>query len=76
MQRTYQRLHKSNRKRLRRPERRWRFVAARDLMPRDEALLAVTINEQRLTQREAMVLPDRDVNLHGVSPTPVMWRST
>jgi hypothetical protein len=48
----------------------------RHIVAGDETALPVAVDQKRLTQLEAMVLPDRHMHLHGVSPIPVMQRST
>jgi hypothetical protein len=40
----------------------------------DETALPVAVDQKRLTQLEAMVLPDRYMDLHPVSPTPESLR--
>ena len=43
-----------------------------NLVLRNEGCLVPVVNQQRLTQLEAMVLPDCYLNLHVPSPIPVM----
>src|SRR5665213_674336 len=73
-QRPDQRFEEGRCEGLRGTKRRRCLFLSCNLMPRDKAFLPVSIDEQRLTQLEAMVLPDRDVYLHGVSPTPATLR--
>src|SRR5579863_4279830 len=72
--RAHQRLKKSESKGLGWFECGWRALVKRHLMPGQETPLTVSVDQQRLTQLEAMVLPDRDLYLHGVSPIPAIPR--
>ncbi len=69
---THQRLDECHSERLRRTESGRRILVGGHVVPGDEAALAVAVDQQRLMQLEAMVLPDRHMHLHGVSPIPVM----
>jgi len=43
-------------------------VLDQNVMPGDETRLTVAVDEQSLMQLEAMILPDREMNLHGELP--------
>jgi hypothetical protein len=66
----HQRLDECHSERLRRTESGRRVLAGGHVVAGDEAALPVAVDQKRLTQLEAMVLPDRYMYLHGVSPTP------
>ena len=69
-----QRLDERYSERLRRTERGRRTLAGGHVVAGDETALPVAINQQRLMQFKAMVLPYRQMYLHRASPNPEFHR--
>jgi hypothetical protein len=68
-ERTHQRLDEREGERLRRTERGWPALLDQNVMPGDETRLTVAVDEQSLTQLEAVILTDRKMDLHDGPPT-------
>src|ERR1700679_825093 len=66
---THQGFHKRHSERLCGTKRRWGVLLNGYVVAGDKALLTVSIDQKSFTQLEAMILPDRDVYLHGCPPT-------
>src|SRR5229473_4037503 len=71
-ERANERLHECYGERLRWSESRCCVLLGGNLVLRNEGCLVPVVNQQRLTQLEAMVLPDCYLNLHFPSPIPVV----